>query len=1058
MTTKFSLAIPHRRVLALVLAVLTMPLFAQEFNEPAEEITENKLTTWVGNSFGGRWNGARSYKSKDFGRSRRGHVPMGIDAIAVVGDGTVYTRAFQPDESHKQYAVFSSEGDDLGQLGWYHNGSQPTHTETRGDAIAANDKYIVAENSRRVERTIDGQRKRITDYGRLRVFSRATGMPTKKSTQRDPDVNVSDNVTGLAIYGNELYVSDNPEGRILVYNLDTLAKSYSSTPLRTFPFEDPGSLTVDGQGHLWIARRSDNRIYQYSRAGVSRNTKIVPPAGTIVGDVQYNSSTDNPYSGLLMIVDNGPDLNIKFYDPRQATSSPNSSNPKTTFGQRGGIYAGVRGQYAPDKFRGKITGVDNDAAGNLYVSMAGKQRVNAHTSLLSFTPSGAVRWDRHNLAFIDTGVMDPRAENEVYSEYYRYDVAYDRGVENNLAKGWSIKGYTMDVGRYPDDIRHVSGIKYYRVGQAMAPLKVTYVEDQKIIFYGNQLGTYLAAFRVSPETDGEILIPCFVMSKEYRPQMPWPANRPRRTGAWMWMDENGDGQMDGDEFVSAEKNYKGWAWDIDDDGGIWWFASSSGSIRHSKILGLNDHGVPRYTFTDVESYQTPEMFRGIKRLVYDDDADAMYLTGYTTEYPNYNPHTPDKKTWSACAGRVMGRFDNWSGGNREPTWVLDNLQYEPRAAIHSDIFITSVDEAGDYLFLGRNSGTFYASGSRRGQKEPNTRKVEVYRKSDGQPVGYLLPGPTAGHGIGQLDMIFGIRAFQRQNGQYLIFEEDDWFGNILLHQWSPAGGPADGGVFPIADALVWDGSRRNDNFGASTKLAAKHHSSAVGFTRRSFLRFDASGVDKSRPVELVLTPRSIGNESTTLRQIQVRAVRDNEWQETGITFINQPAVQELLGTIDITARSVDEPVTIDVSDYLAGIDGDVVSFAIVQPRGQNAYVSLGSRESSTPPVLRNAANASGASDAGRRAVGNNSPASSLSESRGSTATILYPNPVSDMLRIAGGPQVSEIRIVNLMGQTMLERRLKGVREVDVTALPTGAYVVTTRDVDGGTRQFKIVKR
>ncbi len=1052
MKAKYLLGVPHPWVLSIALAMLITPIFAQDFNEPDEEIVEDKITTWVGNSFGGRWNGARSSKSSKYGKSRRGHVPMGIDAIAVAKDGTVYTRAFQPDESHKQYAVFSSEGDDLGQLGWYHNGSQPTHTETRGNAIAVNDKYIVAENSNRVERTIDGVRKRITDYGRLRVFSRATGMPTKKSTQRNPDVNVSDNVTGLAIYQNELYVSDNPEGQILVYNLDTLAKSYSSTPLRAFPFEDPGSLTVDGQGKLWIARKSDNRVYQYSRTGESQNTKIVLPAGTIVGDVQYNNSSGNPYAGLLMIVDNGPDLNIKFYDPRAATSSPDPSSPKTTFGQRGGIFAGVRGAHAPDKFRGNITGIDNDAAGNLYVSMAGKQRVNAHTSLLSFTPSGDLRWDRHNLAFIDTGVMDPRAENEVYSEYYRYDVAYDQGVEDNLAKGWSIKGYTMDVTRYPDDIRHVSGIKYYRVGQAMAPLKVTYVDDQKIIFYGNQLGTYLAAFRVNPETDGEILIPCFVMSKAYLPQMPWPANRPKRTGAWMWMDQNGDGQMDGDEFVSAEKDYKGWAWDIDDDGGIWWFSSSSGGIKHSKILGLNKYGVPRYTFSDVKDYQTPELFSSIKRLVYDDEADAMYLSGYTTEYPNYNPYTDNKRTWSACAGRVVARFDNWSGGNRKPSWVLNNLQYKPSKVIHSDVFITSVDEAGDYLFLGRNSGTLYASGSKKGQKEPNSRKVEVYRKSDGQSVGYLLPGPTAGHGIGQLDMIFGIRAFQRENGQYLVFEEDDWFGNILLHQWSPAGGPAVGSTSPIADAFVWDGGRKDENFGASTKLAAKHHASAAGFTRRSFLRFNTSEIDKGQPVELVLTPLSIGKESTDKRQIQLRAVSDNEWQEMGITYANQPAVQEVLATIDVTSNSVDRPISIDVSDYLAGIEGSTVSFALVQPNGQNAYVSLGSRESSAPPILRNTSGTS------KRVVSEKSLTLFGDDTAPPAKTTLYPNPVSDVLRISGGSEVSEVRITNLMGRSLFVRQLRGASEVDVSRLPAGAYMVITKDVDGGLQQFKIVKR
>ena len=782
-------------IATLVAGGLSVPttLLAQDFTAPEEEITDNKVTSWIGNTYGGVWDGERSVKSKTFGRSRRGHVPMGIDAIAVADDGTVYTRALQPDESHKQYGVFTKEGDDLGQLGWYHDGSQPYFTETRGDAIAVGGDYVVAENSNRVTRIIDGEEKRITDFGRLRVFSRSTGAPTKTSNDRNPDVNVSDNVTGLAIWQNELYVSDYPENRILVYDLDTLAVSYSPEPIRTFSFAEPGRLTVDGEGYLWIVRQSDNRIYQYARSGESQQKKVVLPEGSIADDVQYNDSEGNTYAGLLMVADNGPDLNIKFYDPKKATGSATPATPEATFGEKGGIYSGVPGEYKPTKFRERLTGIDNDADGNLYVSMAGTQRVNAHTSLLSFKPSGELRWDRHNLAFIDVGVMDPRSENDVYSEFYRYRVEYNQGFEDNQAKGWSIKGYTMDTARYPDDIRNVAGIKYNRLGQAMAPLKIVYVEDQKIIFYGHQLGQYLAAFRVSPTTDGEILIPCMVMSKKYRPEMPWPAQRPATEGAWIWMDQNGDGQMEAEEFISSGQDYKGWAWDINDNADIWWLASSSNDIKRSVFQGLTEQGVPQYDFEHVEDYETPELFTSIKRIIYDDGADVMYITGYNEAYPNRKPFEvgegESQSVWSAAAGRVLARFDDWSEGNRQPRWVVENFIFKPQKQKHTDIFITSVDEAGDYLFLGRNSGERYGKESKKSGKIPNTRKVEVYRKSDGSSVGYLLPGPQANHGIGQLDMIYGIRAFQRQNGQYVVFEEDDWFGNILVHQWSPGDQP-----------------------------------------------------------------------------------------------------------------------------------------------------------------------------------------------------------------------------------------------------------------------------
>ena len=49
--------------------------------------------------------------------------------------------------------------------------------------------------------------------------------------------------------------------------------------------------------------------------------------------------------------------------------------------------------------------------------------------------------------------------------------------------------------------------------------------------------------------------------------------------------------------------------------------------------------------------------------------------------------------------------------------------------------------------------------------------------------------------------------------------------------------PAD----PIADAYVRDGSSANTNFGSTADLEVKNRN--AGFTRRSYIKFDLSGVN-----------------------------------------------------------------------------------------------------------------------------------------------------------------------------------------------------------------------
>jgi len=52
-------------------------------------------------------------------------------------------------------------------------------------------------------------------------------------------------------------------------------------------------------------------------------------------------------------------------------------------------------------------------------------------------------------------------------------------------------------------------------------------------------------------------------------------------------------------------------------------------------------------------------------------------------------------------------------------------------------------------------------------------------------IGYFTPSGGASLGPAQIDVPFGMKAYLRTNGEYLIFVEDDWFGKILMYRWTP---------------------------------------------------------------------------------------------------------------------------------------------------------------------------------------------------------------------------------------------------------------------------------
>ena len=63
--------------------------------------------------------------------------------------------------------------------------------------------------------------------------------------------------------------------------------------------------------------------------------------------------------------------------------------------------------------------------------------------------------------------------------------------------------------------------------------------------------------------------------------------------------------------------------------------------------------------------------------------------------------------------------------------------------------------------------------------------VHVYDKDSGRELGMLQPGPEVGRTSGWVDVPFGISAYRPDNGEYLVFVEEDARGKVLMYRWRP---------------------------------------------------------------------------------------------------------------------------------------------------------------------------------------------------------------------------------------------------------------------------------
>ena len=201
------------------------------------------------------------------------------------------------------------------------------------------------------------------------------------------------------------------------------------------------------------------------------------------------------------------------------------------------------------------------------------------------------------------------------------------------------------------------------------------------------------------------------------------------------------------------------AWSVDDEGNIW---AAGDAIRRYKVLGLDPRGNPVYDNNKSEVFNVPLDFSRVERVHYIPATDTLYLTGF-------RPGQSDDGCWGQV-GKSLARYERFA--TRRPA---KQFQIDIPSNCDSLVVPKAMDIAGDAIFIVDVSSGGHGTGL-----------LRVYDAKTGAGTLSFHADPAVVGGIsntGWIDIPYGLRAFRRANGQYLVFVEDDFKSKVLMYSW-----------------------------------------------------------------------------------------------------------------------------------------------------------------------------------------------------------------------------------------------------------------------------------